>query len=200
MIRNIRQEFFMSPGSFHSRMPTSRLPTKVYDRQSYVMVVSKNDDILKFMKMHLNRYFSHVGVTKSYTDGYNTLKGRDIDLVLVEVNKERMATFDWVRKVGTAHRTVPVIIIDPALEATAADFPQSLIVGVLAPPFDLDSLHTAIRRCLNIRTSLRDLDALMPPRSNFGQLIQGNAVVESDERMNELINAIRHHLTEEIVD
>jgi DNA-binding NtrC family response regulator len=200
MIKNFCTQFLMSPAGFQSKMPTSRLPTKVYDRQSYVMVVSKNEDILKFMKMHLNRYFSHVGVTKSYTEGYNTLKGRDIDLVLVEVNKERMATFDWVRKVGTAHRTVPVIIIDPALQAAPSDFPQSLIVSVIAPPFDLDTLHTAIRRCLNIRASLRDLDALMPPRSNFGQLIQGQAVVESDERTTALINAIRHHLTEEIVD
>ena len=58
------RKLLLEPGprgsGFQSIPPMSRPPTKVYDRDSNVLVVDESDEVLRFVKIHLNRYFSHV--------------------------------------------------------------------------------------------------------------------------------------------
>ena len=195
----------LSPGGFQGSLPPlsqppSRPPTKMYDRQSQVLVVSKNEDILKFMKMHLNRYFSHVQVNKSYSGSYALLKQKSVDVVIAEATREFKPTMEFVKKVGQHWRTTPVVIIDPASDLKPEEFSQGLVVSVIAPPFNLDVMHMAIRRCLNLRSSLRDLDTLVPSRTDLAELIRSENPPETHEEALTLIKTIRKLLTEDIID
>ena len=195
MFQRALSQLFSSHSGFYAP-PASRPPTKGYDRESYVLVVSKNDEVLKFMKVHLNRYFSHVVVHKSYTEGFAALKEREYDLALVQANPQLKPTMEFLKRMGTQHRGVPVIVIDPELTSTAADVPGPLVVGVVAPPFDLDALHSAIRIALCARPDLKELHAELPPRSNISDLVRNTDADELPTNSAVMIGAIRKKLGE----
>jgi len=176
--------------------PASRPPTKGYDRDSYVLVVSKNDEVLKFMKVHLNRYFSHVVVHKSYTEGFAALKEREYDLALVQANPQYKPTMEFLKRMGSQHRSVPVVIIDPELTSKAVDFPGPVVVGVVAPPFDLDALHSAIRIALDARPDLKVLHTELAPRSNIGDLIRTVDDAELPPKSAAMVASLRKKLGE----
>ncbi len=184
-----------NPTGFYAP-PASRPPTRGYDRESFVLVVSKNDDVLKFLKVHLNRFFSHIVVHKSYTEGFAALKEREFDLVLVQANPQYKPTMEFVRRMGTQHRSIPIIIIDPELAAKPEDFPGPLVVDVVAPPFDLETLHNAIRRGLEARTPLKELNEEMPPRSNFGDIVRSPESTALSPKSSALVEAIRGTLND----
>jgi DNA-binding NtrC family response regulator len=183
-----------SPNSFYAP-PSSIAPTHAYDRQSRVLVVSKNDDVLKFMKIHLNRYFSHVDVFKSYTDGFDSLGNAQYDLAIVQANPKHNPTMVFLKRMGSQHRSVPTIVIDPDTETTANQYAGPVVVDVISPPFDLDKFHIAIRKSLEIRADLKNLDEELPPRSNIGQLVRGSTKqIAPESKHSTLIQKLRQAL------
>jgi DNA-binding NtrC family response regulator len=187
------------PGSFYPP-PSSISPTKRYDTQSQVLVVSKNDDILKFMKVHLNRYFSHVEVHKSYTEGFEALGAKVFDLAIIQANPQYNPTMLFLKRMGTQHRSVPVIVVDPHAESTPESYPGPVVMDVITPPFNLDQMHIAIRKALNIRASLRSLDETLPPRSNIDAIVRGANDAALSESSAPLVEDVRQKLGENIED
>ncbi len=202
MFVSFQRRVFQASNSFYPP-PASQPPTKKYDRQSFVLVVSKNDDVLKFLKVHLNRYFSHVVVHKSYTEGFFALNERNFDLAIVQANPKYHPTMEFLRKIGTQHRDVPSIVIDPDAETTCENYPGPVVVDVISPPFNLDQLHLAIRRALNLRSDLKALHEALPPRSNVGELVRGtedSTLNKSEEKTSGLLSRIRKALKEEFME
>lgn len=189
-------------GGFHAPPPTSRPPTKNYDRQSQVLVVDESDEILKFMKMHLNRYFSHVVVAKTATDGVAHLKQREFDVVICDGAPVKKANADFIKKLAANWRHIPIILTegDEGHVATPTEFPQVMVIDVVKKPVDLDTFHVAIRRALNIRSSLKELDGLLPLKYPLGETIRTAPLSNPKERAEALIAEMRTRLTEEIVD
>lgn len=187
----------LTPGHSGFYAPAaSRPPTKGYDRESYVLVVSKNEEVLKFLKVHLNRFFSHVVVHKSYTEGFAALKEREYDLALVQANPQFKPTMEFLKRMGLQHRSVPVIVIDPELKNTPSDFPGPVVVGVVAPPFDLNMLHAAIRVALDTRPELKELNIELPPRSNISDLVKAASVAELPPKSAAIVATIKKKLSE----
>jgi DNA-binding NtrC family response regulator len=184
------------PGSFYPP-PSSIPPTKNYDRQSQVLVVSKNDDVLKFLKVHLNRYFSHVEVHKSYTEGFEALGAKSFDLAIVQANPQYNPTMVFLKRMGTQHRGVPVIVVDPLADSSPESYPGPVVIDVIVPPFELDRLHIAIRKALNIRSSLKSLDDTLPPRSNIGAIVDSAQDAELSPEQAIMIENVRKKLAEE---
>jgi DNA-binding NtrC family response regulator len=187
------------PGSFYPP-PSSIPPTKNYDRQSQVLVVSKNDDVLKFLKVHLNRYFSHVEVHKSYTEGFEALGAKAFDLAIVQANPQYNPTMTFLKRMGSQHRSVPVIVVDPLADSTPESYPGPIVIDVIVPPFHLDQLHIAIRKGLNMRSSLKSLDDTLPPRSNIGEIVRSGDNAELSKEHVPLVEDVRSKLAEEFED
>ncbi|NBX24419.1 MAG: hypothetical protein EBR52_10065, partial [Microbacteriaceae bacterium] len=49
-------------------------PRRPYDRTSFILVVDDDDSLLKFFKIHLNKFFSRVIVVESAKDALAQLK------------------------------------------------------------------------------------------------------------------------------
>lgn len=190
-------------GGFQAPPPSSRPPTKSYDRQSFVLCVDESDEILKFMKMHLNRYFSHVVVAKTSADGIAHLKQKEFDVIIVDGHPEKKANADFLKKLGAHWRSLPVILTEDEGSEDALkpeNFPGLAIVDVVRKPFELDAFHVAIRRALSIRTALKELDGLLPPKLPLGDTIRLSNLSNLQERAKLLVAEVRCRLSEEIVD
>lgn len=187
---------------FQPLSSTSRAPTKEYDRKSFVLVLDASDEILKFLKMHLNRYFSHIAVHRSGTDAYKILKEQSFDMIIAEGASPRKSISDFLKRLPLKHRQIPVVMTRNAdgPPFTAGDFPAIFVSEVVDKPFAMDSFHVAIRRAMNIRAPLKELSALMDPAVAIGKVIRTAQLVDLSDRRQALVADIRKCLTEEITE
>ncbi|MCA2960715.1 MAG: hypothetical protein IOD12_10715 [Silvanigrellales bacterium] len=189
-------------GGFQAPPPSSRPPTKTYDRQSFVLVVDESDEILKFMKMHLNRYFSHVVVSKTAADGLANLKQKEFDVIIADCAPAKKANADFLKKAAAGWREIPIILTDqePFHDLVPEKFAFNVVIDIVKKPFDLDAFHVAIRRALSMRASLRELSTLLPPKSGLGECLRLKDIADLGPREATLVADLRTRLSEEIID
>lgn len=197
----------MDPGprgsGFQSIPPMSRPPTKVYDRDSNVLVVDESDEVLRFVKIHLNRYFSHVHAARSVADALVHLKQKTIQVIIADAAPAKKSNADFLKKVAANWRQVPVVLTEGESNeepATAEQFPHVVVVDVVQKPFELDSFHVAIRRSIAIAKSLRQLSDTLPAKAPIGETVRLAPEGELSDTVKSLVIEIRKKLTEEIVD
>jgi len=197
----------MDPGprgsGFQSIPPMSRPPTKVYDRDSNVLVVDESDEVLRFVKIHLNRYFSHVHAARSVADALVHLKQKTIQVIIADAAPAKKSNADFLKKVAANWRQVPVVLTEGdgnEEPATAEQFPHVVVVDVVQKPFELDSFHVAIRRSIAIAKSLRQLSDTLPAKAPIGETVRLAPEGELSDTIKSLVMEIRKKLTEEIVD
>jgi len=197
----------MDPGprgsGFQSIPPMSRPPTKVSDRDSNVLVVDESDEVLRFVKIHLNRYFSHVHAARSVADALVHLKQKTIQVIIADAAPAKKSNADFLKKVAANWRQVPVVLTEGESNeepATAEQFPHVVVVDVVQKPFELDSFHVAIRRSIAIAKSLRQLSDTLPAKAPIGETVRLAPEGELSDTVKSLVIEIRKKLTEEIVD
>ena len=202
-----RSRHQMDPGprgsGFQSIPPMSRPPTKVYYRDSNVLVVDESDEVLRFVKIHLNRYFSHVHAARSVADALVHLKQKTIQVIIADAAPAKKSNADFLKKVAANWRQVPVVLTEGdgnEEPATAEQFPHVVVVDVVQKPFELDSFHVAIRRSIAIAKSLRQLSDTLPAKAPIGETVRLAPEGELSDTVKSLVIEIRKKLTEEIVD
>jgi len=181
----------------------SRPPTKVYDRDSNVLVVDESDEVLRFVKIHLNRYFSHVHAARSVADALTFLKQKAIQVIIADVAPVKKSNADFMKKVASSWRHIPVVLTEGEKgdsPATAEQFPHVVVVDVVEKPFELDSFHIAIRRSIAIAKSMRQLSDTLPVKAPIGETVRNAPEAELTENVRSLVSEIRRKLTEEISD
>jgi DNA-binding NtrC family response regulator len=181
----------------------SRPPTKVSDRDSNVLVVDESDEVLRFVKIHLNRYFSHVHAARSVADALVHLKQKTIQVIIADAAPAKKSNADFLKKVAANWRQVPVVLTEGESNeepATAEQFPHVVVVDVVQKPFELDSFHVAIRRSIAIAKSLRQLSDTLPAKAPIGETVRLAPEGELSDTVKSLVIEIRKKLTEEIVD
>jgi len=196
----------MDPGprssGFQSLPSMSRPPTKVYDRDSNVLVVDESDEVLRFVKIHLNRYFSHVHAARSVADAIVHLKQKTIQVVIADAAPVKKSNADFMKKVASHWRHIPVVLTDGEehIDIRVDQFPHVVVVDVVRKPFELDAFHIAIRRSIAIAKSLRQLSDTLPAKAPIGETVRSAPLVDLAETVKPLVTDIRKKLTEEIVD
>lgn len=149
------------------------LKDKSYDRTSYILVVDDDDTLLKFFKIHLNKFFSRVIVVPNAKEAVTALKERTIDLVISDIIMNRLDGFGLMKKVRNYDPSIPVFLISGALldeeQSTNVD---NMADGFLKKPFTIDELHSFIDRGLQIRTLYRELYSLVPEKKKFQKLVR----------------------------
>jgi DNA-binding NtrC family response regulator len=201
-----KQQRQMDPGprgsGFQSIPPMSRPPTKVYDRDSNVLVVDESDEVLRFVKIHLNRYFSHVHAARSVADALAHLKHKTIQVIIADAAPAKKSNADFLKKIAANWRQVPVVLTEAEDhgDVQAGQFPHVVVVDVVRKPFELDAFHIAIRRSIAIAKSLRQLSDTLPAKAPIGETVRNAPEGELAEAVKSLVVDIRKKLTEEIVD
>lgn len=189
-------------GGFHAPPPSSRPPTKTYDRQSFVLVVDESDEVLKFCKMHLNRFFSHVVVAKTAADGLAHLKQREFDVIVADCAPAKKANADFLKKVAAGWRQIPIILTDqePYHDIVPEKFLFNVVIDIVKKPFDLDTFHVAIRRALNMRSALKELSDVLSQKVALGEAVRLLDLSKFATREALLVTQLRTRLTEDIID
>ena len=151
----------------------------IYDRLSYILVVDDDDTLLKFFKIHLNKFFSRVIVVRNAKEAVETLTSKDIDLVVTDVRMPRVDGFQLMRRVRRHDAAIPVLIVSGALlspeQQQAADDDSD---GYLRKPFNVQELHEFLDRGMALRGNYKRLAELLPSNKVLRDVLRGKVKVD----------------------
>lgn len=174
------------------------IENRAYDRNSYILVVDDDDTLLKFFKIHLNKFFSKVLVVRSAKEAIATLKEKSIDLVLSDIRMSRMDGIQLMKKVRSHDPSIPVYLVSGAmLTDEQKDTVDNKADGFLRKPFSIDELHAFIDHGMKHREIFRELYAIVQDPKKFQEMVRGQAKFKSikDEkdrlRAEELITQLK---------
>ncbi len=147
---------------------------KVYNRSSFILVVDDDDTLLKFFKIHLNKFFSRVIVVKNAQEAIDTLKDKEIDLVISDIKMPRMDGIQLMKKVKNHDPSIPVFLISGALlDEDQSQAVENKADGYLKKPFSIDELHGFIDRGMKVRDAYKELLQIVQDKKKFLELLQG---------------------------
>jgi len=163
-------------------------PTKrAYDRESNVLIVDDDSTLLKFFKIHLNKFFSRVVVVENAKAALDTMKEREIDLVLTDVRMPKIDGLELMRKIRKQYPGVPILLIsgEPMSDEQAEIVKTA--DGFLAKPFSVDELNEYICSGIDLRNSMKELiacmknpkkirDAMSAKASNLSKFVEKSSV------------------------
>ncbi len=150
-----------------------------YDRTSYILVVDDDNTLLKFFKIHLNKFFSRVIVVKNAKEAIDTLREKEIDLVLSDIRMPRMDGLQLMKRVRKHDPSIPVMMISGALlsdeDAKAAEDDAD---GYLRKPFSVDDLHAFIEHGMQLRDKYKKLAGFLADKHVIRDILRGKVKVE----------------------
>ena len=127
---------------------------KEFDRESHILIVDDDPTLLKFYKIHLNKFFSKVVVVKSAADAVGVLDNGFIDLVVTDIRMPRTNGLQLMKKILSKHEDIPVLVVSGASLSEAQEKSLEGADGFLRKPFSIDDLNTFIREGIELRQKL----------------------------------------------
>lgn len=144
-----------------------------YDRTSYILVIDDDETLLKFFKIHLNKFFSRIIVVKNAKEAITTLAEKEIDLVISDLRMPRVDGIQLMKKVRNHDPSIPVFLISGAmLEETESEAIEEKADGFLKKPFTIDELHDYVAAGLKCREIYKELYKLIPDKKKFLTIIR----------------------------
>lgn len=149
-------------------------PKRPYDRTSHIMVVDDDQTLLKFFKIHLNKFFSRVIVVKSAKEAQDTLKEKEIDLVLSDIRMPRVSGLSLLKKIRNYDASIPVYLISGALltEEQMVEI-HEVADGFLRKPFTVDQIQDFINEGMERRDLLKELSDIVEDKKVLKDLVTG---------------------------
>ncbi len=133
-----------------------------YDRDSLILVVDDDNTLLKFFKIHLNKFFSKVVVVKNAAEAMAVLKEKTFDLVISDVRMPRIDGVQLMRKIHNHDPSIPVYLISGAVIGEGKmDIIDEQADGFLSKPFEMDELHAFISDGIAKRQVFKELSEVM---------------------------------------
>ena len=143
----------------HSSYPHQ--PRRPYDRESNVLIVDDDSTLLKFFKIHLNKFFSRVVVVESAKAALETLKERDIDLLLTDVRMPKIDGLELMAKVRKSYPGIPILLISGEPISDEQNDVVKSADGFLAKPFSVDDLNEYICAGIDLRNAMKELTVFL---------------------------------------
>ncbi len=128
-----------------------------YDRTSNVLIVDDDDTLLKFFKIHLNKFFSKVVVVENAKQALENIKEKEIDIVLTDIRMPKVDGLQLMEKIRKAHPDIPILLIsgEPMNEEQQKQLEDA--DGFLAKPFSVDQLNNFIHLGADLRQFYKDI-------------------------------------------
>ncbi|NRA44753.1 MAG: response regulator [Oligoflexales bacterium] len=149
-----------------------------YDRTSFILVVDDDNTLLKFFKIHLNKFFSKVIVVKNAKEAIESLREKTIDLVISDINMPRIDGFQLMKRVRKHDTAIPVLLISGALLNKDEEDLLNEADGYLRKPFNVDQLHDFINNGLLRREKMKQLASLVSDKKQLRNLLKGTVKIE----------------------
>ena len=149
-----------------------------YDRTSFILVVDDDNTLLKFFKIHLNKFFSKVIVVKNAKEAIESLREKTIDLVISDINMPRIDGFQLMKRVRKHDTAIPVLLNSGALLNKDEEDLLNEADGYLRKPFNVDQLHDFINNGLLRREKMKQLASLVSDKKQLRNLLKGTVKIE----------------------
>ena len=145
-----------------------------YDQSSYILIVDDDQTLLKFFKIHLNKFFSKVIVVKNAKEAITALEGNQIDLVISDIRMPRTDGIQLMKKVRNHNPSIPIFLISGAmLTDEQVESIDDRADGFLRKPFSVDELHDYIRRGMKYREIYGKLYEIVKDKKKHRDVIRG---------------------------
>ncbi len=159
--------------------PVSQQGKRAYDRTSYILVVDDDNTLLKFFKIHLNKFFSKVIVVKSAKEAIDTLREKEIDLVISDIRMPRMDGLQLLKRVRKHDPAIPMLMISGALLSDDQKLSaEEDADGYLRKPFSVDDLHSFIEKGMQLRDKYKKLSEYLDDKKSFRDVLSGKTKIE----------------------
>ena len=132
-----------------------------YDRTSHILIVDDDDTLLKFFKIHLNKFFSRVIVVENAKDALESIREKDIDMLLTDVRMPKVDGLQLLTKVRKNHPDLPILLISGEPMSQEQQDAIDTADGFLAKPFSIDQLNQFIHRGIDLRQTYQELSTLL---------------------------------------
>jgi CheY-like chemotaxis protein len=169
-----------------------------YDRESYILVIDDDDTLLKFFKIHLNKFFSKVIVVDSAENALKTLEEKQIDLIISDIRMPKTDGIQLMRKVRRLYPSIPVVLVSGAmLDEKQEKAIEKHADGFLRKPFNIDELHELLQKGMDKRDKLKELADLIADKKNLRDVLNGRARIsrfvdgEEKERGSQILGELR---------
>lgn len=173
-------------------------PKRPYDRTSHIMVVDDDQTLLKFFKIHLNKFFSRVVVVKSAKEALDAMKEKEIDLVLSDIRMPRVSGLSLLKKIRNQDASIPVYLISGALLTEEQMEEISEVAdGFLKKPFSVDEIQDFINHGMDRRDVLKQLAEVVDDQKVLKDLVSGKITTRKfskDPETKEKIEALLEEL------
>lgn len=173
--------------------PLMNMPRPVYDRTSHILIIDDDDILLKFFKIHLNKFFSRIIAVRSAKQVAETLKEKEVDLVISDIYLPGSDGFQIARKVRKMDPTIPILLISGAVLTPKEEMEVKKADGYLRKPFSMDELHNFINEGLQRRKKIKDLLLLFDEKIDISALLKGKIKLEQvvkPEKMKEVTHLL----------
>lgn len=135
--------------------------SRPYDRTSHILIVDDDDTLLKFFKIHLNKFFSRVIVVENAKDAMESIREKDIDMLLTDVRMPKVDGLQLLQKVRKNHPDLPILLISGEPMSQEQQDAIETADGFLSKPFSIDQLNEFIHRGIDLRQTYQELSALL---------------------------------------
>lgn len=172
-----------------------RTPIKrVYDRTSHILIVDDDQTLLKFFKIHLNKFFSRVIVVGSAEEAMKVMKSKDIDLVISDIKMPKTDGLNLLEQITKIDPTIPIYLITGGtLNSSQTGIAKKFAEGIVRKPFSIEDIENVINNGMNKRQAFRDLEALIPDKR------KRLAIVKNHEESKKLRGKEKRAAVEEIL-
>ena len=167
------------------------------DRENYILIVDDDNTLLKFFKIHLNKFFSKIIVAKNATEALEVLKTKEIDLIISDFKMPRIDGLQFLKKAKKYDASIPFLFISGALLAdNQMNTINSSSDGYLKKPFGIDDLYNFITAGLEKRDKLLTLAEIVD-KSKLKDFIGGKYSLKKikDEQQREQAQEILESLS-----
>jgi DNA-binding NtrC family response regulator len=152
---------------------TNSNPVTNYDRESYILVVDDDQTLLKFFKIHLNKFFSRVIVVKNVKEAIATLQEKQIDLVISDIRMPKTTGLQLIRKVRNHDPSIPIFLISGALLSDEQMMEVDTYADAfLKKPFSVDELHAFIVKGLSYRETYKKMEKIIDNKKFFTDFVK----------------------------
>ena len=127
-------------------------------KEPNILVVDDDSTLLKFFKIHLNKFFSKVIVVDSPLKAVDLVKEGGIDLVISDYKMPKATGVQLAKKIKNIDASIPVFMISGALISEKENEKiENKIDKFLQKPFSVEQLHEYIELGLKYRESYSEL-------------------------------------------
>ncbi len=160
---------------------------KSYDRESCILIVDDDPSLLKFFKIHLNKFFSKIIVVENVAAALKELAARPFDLVISDVRMPKTDGLQLLKKVRKLDNSIPFFMVSGEEMTGEQAVKLKLADAFLKKPFDFDDFHRFISLGIDLRKAFKELSQAMGKDQDIRKILptklQNNKKLTSNKAM-----------------